>query len=226
MVSYNVKVIVTPLKDIKYEGTYERLSNLIAFAMESDDELRKLHEINKYKMYTFCSLYPFQKNGVYDEGAIYQFDIRTIDFEFAIKMKNLLLNKQSTYFKVIMTNLITNEQRPIRQLISLTPAIITTSKNGYKIDNDLELVKERLLMGAQKKYKEIFKEEVSHDFIVSIEKTNIKPIKLPYKNINFLANKFIINVKEDELSQKLAYIIFSTGILEKNSLGYGFVKAK
>lgn len=226
MVSYNIKVVLTPLEDIQYESTYEKLSNLISYAMTKDEQLKLLHEENTYKMYCFCSLYPYQDTGVYKLGAIYQFDIRTLDLDFAIKIKTLLTDLKSEFFKVIMVNLVTNEQRNITELRTLTPCVITTTKNGYKIDNDLELVKERLLSGAEKKYKLLFGEKISHDFIDQIEQTNRKPIKLPYKNIHFLANKFVIKVKQDELSQKLAYILFATGALEKNSLGMGFCTAK
>ncbi len=225
MISYNIKVVLNPIEDIYYENTYEYLSNLIAFAMSKDIELRNLHEQNTYKLYSFCSLYPYQKDGIYKAGNIFQFDIRTIDFKFAIKIKQLFSDVQTKHFKVIMTNIQTNEQRKINKLITLTPSIITTTEKGYKIDDDLELIKKRIIAGAEKKYKKIFDKEISHDFIKSINKINIKPIKIPYKSISFLANKFEIYINQDEISQNLAYILFSTGVLEKNSLGFGFCRA-
>lgn len=53
------------------------------------------------------------------------------------------------------------------------------------------------------------------DFIKSIKQTNNKPIKIPYKNINILGYKFEIEVKDDPISQNLAYLILSVGLLEK-----------
>ena len=64
------------------------------------------------------------------------------------------------------------------------------------------------------------------DFIENIKKINRKPVKIPYKNINILGNKFEVQIKEDPMSQNLAYLILSTGILEKNSQGFGFCKAR
>lgn len=220
MVYYNLKVMVTLKKDIPYENTYQVISDYIAYAMLKDDVYKKMHEENMYKLYNFCSFYPFEKEGVYIKGRIYSFDIKFINIEFAMKMKQLLMITNNDNFKVIMCNIQTNEYRKITKLITLTPCILTTSKGDYKIDGDIKLVKERILSGIQKKYKQIYNTDMHVDFIKEIKQTNKKPIKLPYKNIYFLGNKFEIYVKEDEDSQRLAHIALSTGILEKNSQGY------
>ncbi|MCT4508436.1 MAG: hypothetical protein N4A48_06690 [Tepidibacter sp.] len=51
--------------------------------------------------------------------------------------------------------------------------------------------------------------------------TNKKPIAFKYKGKKLIGNKFDITVKGDELSQTMGKIIISTGLLEKNALGYG-----
>ncbi len=226
MLYYNLKVIVQLKQDIKYENTYEIISNYIAKAMLLDDELKKFHEENCYKLYTFCSLYPFEKDGVYEKNKLYAFDIRYMKMEFGLKINQLLKFVKSENFSLMSTNIETNEYRKINKLISLTPAICTTEKKDYKINGDINLIKSRLISGAEKKYFQIYGNKISCDFIKSVRQTNIKPIKLPYKGIYLLGNKFEIEIKEDEISQKLAYILLATGILEKNSQGYGFCKAK
>ncbi len=226
MVYYNLKVMVMLKQDIQYEKTYQAISDYIAFAMLKDDTCKKLHEDNLYKLYNFCSLYPFEKEGTYIKGRIYSFDIKFVELEFAMKMKQLIMNTNNDNFKIVMSNIQTNEYRKITKLITLTPCILTTNKGDYKIDGNLDLVKERILSGIQKKYKQIYNESLNIDFINEIKQINRKPIKLPYKNIFFLGNKFEIYVKDDENSQKLAHLALSTGILEKNSQGYGFCKAR
>ena len=226
MLFYNLKVIVQLKEDIKYENTYEIISNYIAKAMLLEEELKELHEKNCYKLYSFCSLYPFEKEGIYEKNKLYAFDIRYVEMHFGLKLKQLLKFVKNKYFTLISTNIETNQYRKINKLISLTPAICTTNKNDYKIDGDLNLIKSRLISGAEKKYFQIYNNKISCDFIKSIKQTNIKPIKLPYKGIYLLGNKFEIEIKEDEISQKLAFILLSTGILEKNSQGYGFCKAR
>lgn len=222
---YNLKVVVIPKQNIRNEEAYEKISKLIANAMLKDEELRQTHEKNEYKNYVFCNLYPVQKSGIYNAGSMYTFDIRFVNLSIAMKMKQFLSLMQNEDFKIVMSNLKTNSQRKIKKLITLTPAVITTDKGDYKIDDNMQLVKERILANTQKKYNQIYNEKVDIDFINEIKQTNRKPVKIPYKNIYMLGNKFEITIKDDEISQKLAYLVLSVGLLEKNSIGLGFCRA-
>lgn len=223
---YNLKIVVSLKNDIKYENTYQKISDYIALSMLQDEKTKELHEKNTYKMYNFCSLYPFEKDGIYKKGRIYTFDIKFIDLEFAMKIKQLITVIQSKDFQLIMSNIQTNQYKRINRLITLTPCILTKNNGDYKIDGNLELVKSRIIAGIEKKYKQLYGNKIESDFIQDIIQTNKTPIKLPYKNIFLLGNKFEIVVKQDEVSQKLAHLALSTGILEKNSQGYGFCKAR
>jgi CRISPR-associated endoribonuclease Cas6 len=223
---YNIKVAVLLKNDTQTFENYEKISKLISASMLKDQTLKQLHEENRYKNYVFCNLYPIEKDGIYKAGNIYTFQIRTIDFKLGLKIKQVLNNFQNEEFKVIVSDLETSTQRKINTLATLTPAIITSDKGDYLINNDMQLVKERILANAQKKYNQLYNEKIDMDFIKSIKQTNNKPIKIPYKNINILGYKFEIEVKDDPISQNLAYLILSVGLLEKNAEGFGFCKAK
>lgn len=223
---YNIKVAVLLKNDTQAFENYEKISKLISASMLKDQTLKQLHEENKYKNYVFCNLYPIEKDGVYKAGNIYTFQIRTIEFKLGLKIKQVLNNFQNEEFKVIVSDLESSTQRKINTLATLTPAIITSDKGDYLINNDMQLVKERILANAQKKYNQLYNEKIDMDFIKSIKQTNNKPIKIPYKNINILGYKFEIEVKDDPISQNLAYLILSVGLLEKNAEGFGFCKAK
>ena len=223
---YNIKVAVLLKNDTQTFENYEKISKLISASMLKDQTLKQLHEENRYKNYVFCNLYPIEKDGIYKAWNIYTFQIRTIDFKLGLKIKQVLNNFQNEEFKVIVSDLETSTQRKINTLATLTPAIITSDKGDYLINNDMQLVKERILANAQKKYNQLYNEKIDMDFIKSIKQTNNKPIKIPYKNINILGYKFEIEVKDDPISQNLAYLILSVGLLEKNAEGFGFCKAK
>ena len=223
---YNIKVVVLLKNDTQAFENYEKISKLISASMLKDQTLKQLHEENRYKNYVFCNLYPIEKDGVYKAGNIYTFQIRTIDFKLGLKIKQVLNNFQNEEVKVIVSDIETSTQRKINTLATLTPAIITLDKGDYLINNDMNLVKERILANAQKKYNQLYNEKIDMDFIKSIKQTNNKPIKIPYKNINILGYKFEIEVKDDPISQNLAYLILSVGLLEKNAEGFGFCKAK
>ena len=223
---YNLKIITLLKQNLKNEETYEKISNLISYAMLKDKNLKEIHEKNTFKNYVFCSLYPVQKDGIYKQNNIYSFDLIGLEFSKIMKLKQVLTGLENDYFKIIQINLQNHEQIKINKLITLTPTIITTPKGDYDIQDNMELVKDRILANIQKKYKNIYNTEVNVDFIKEIKKTNRQPIKIPYKNINMLGNKFEIEVKEDPMSQNLAYLALSIGILEKNSLGLGFCMAR
>ena len=203
---YNLKLIVMPKTEINSNSVYENISKLIARTMLQYDDLKELHEKNEYKNYVFCNLYPVEKDGIYKTDKLYTFDIRFIDLKMAMKIKQKI-EKVDSDFKIIMTNIQTNTQRKITKLITLTPSIITTETGSYKISDDMEFVKKRMLDNIQKKYNNIFDTDIKEDFI------------------NLLGNKFEIEVKEDPISQNLAYLALSIGLLEKNALGFGFCRA-
>ena len=223
---FNLKVTALLKQDLQSMETYQRINDLISYLMLKDKTLKDLHEKNTYKNYVFCNLYPVQKDGIYKQNNIYFFDLRGIEFDKIMKLKQVMSDSENNYFKIIQINLQTHQKSDIKKLITLTPAIITTPKGDYDIKDDLNLVKDRMLANIQKKYKNIYDTPVDVGFIKSIKKTNRNPIKIPYKNINMLGNKFEIEVKEDPMSQNLAYLALSVGILEKNSLGFGFCMAK
>lgn len=226
---YNLKIYVILKQSLNAFETYEKLSKLISFAMLKDDNLKQLHEENKYKNYVFCNLYPVPQNSTYIQNNIYSFDIRGIDFNFIMKIKQVLSTTENEYFKVIQINVQTNTQREISKLITLTPVIISTYREGredYDIKDNMEFVKKRILDNIQKKYKSVYSSQIDVDFIKEIKKTNKLPIKIPYKNINMLGNKFEITVKEDSMSQNLAFLMLSIGCGEKNSIGFGFCRAR
>ena len=223
---FNLKVTALLKQDLQSMETYQRINDLISYLMLKDKTLKDLHEKNTYKNYVFCNLYPVQKDGIYKQNNIYFFDLRGIEFDKIMKLKQVMSDSENNYFKIIQINLQTHQKSDIKKLITLTPAIITTPKGDYDIKDDLNLVKDRIIANIQKKYKNIYDTPVDVDFIKSIKKTNRNPIKIPYKNINMLGNKFEIEVKEDPMSQNLAYLALSVGILEKNSLGFGFCMAK
>ena len=223
---YNLKLSVILKKDIRAEEAYEKLSNLISYAMLKDNNLKLLHEENKYKNYVFCNLYPVEKDSIYKCNNVYYFDIRGIDLKMLMKLKQVLNVAENENFKVIQASFETSMQRKITKLITLTPVIITTEIGDYDIKYDLDFVKNRLVANIQKKYKSIYNTEADVDFIKEIIKTKKKPMKIPYKNIHMLGNKFEIMVKEDPISQNLAYLMLSVGCGEKNSLGFGFCMAR
>jgi len=222
---YKLKVSCVLKRDLHPKNMFKELSNAINKTFLYDESLKKLHEINTFKMYSFDGLYPVAKKG-YKKFELYGFQIKTVDRAFALKMNSLLRKCENNLFNVVGITMETLFTETISELYTVTPAIATIKegKHWTKEDYSMEILIDRINKNAKKKYFYWFGEEIdeAHNFVKDIKQTNKKVIVLPYKDGILLTNKFKIRVKEDESSQELAGIVFTAGLLEKNSLGLGY----
>lgn len=214
------------LKDVAFDEVNERIAQLINKAMLADRELAIKHEENKYKNYVFDSLFPREKDKIYKAGKIYVFRIRSLEEYFITRIKKLFSQVTTDYFKVIAGEIKKYEQRSIKELYTVTPALATIGKNIYWIPgDDIKVLIERMNANLFKKYKSYFGTSLNEEqlFFERIKILNQKPLVYKYKNTNLFGNKFKIAINDDEISQKLAFMTLGVGLLEKNStVGMGF----
>ena len=220
---------ISPEKNVPYLESYNFTGGIISRAMARDEKLRKLHEDNKFKFYTFDGFQPIEPTKVYQAGRIYVFHIRSMSVEFILALRKALPGVDYPV-KVISTDIRMYEYRPITELITLTPVVATLPSGKCWVKEDgLVLLRERIHSNAVKKCHDFFGEfpEPKENFIEYIRLTNRKPIKIPYKSTSFLGNKLNITVKGDEASQRLAFTVLGAGMLEKgSSIGAGYCRAK
>lgn len=226
---YELTIAVILKRDIEFKNMNEEISKVINKSFLKDDKLKEFHETNTFKMYSFSGFQPIEMKG-YKKGNMYSFKLRSMDRIFAMTMKNFIKATNNDFFDVVTIGLESIAYRHINELYTLTPSISVIEKNRHwiKDDFDVELIRDRINSNIQRKYKMWFGEELdfNHDLIDTLELKNKKAIVLNYKGGKLLTNKFKITIKEDEVSQKLAFMILATGLLEKNSLGLGFCTAR
>jgi CRISPR-associated endoribonuclease Cas6 len=229
-VEYLELIITIELKkDIDFDEAGFVIGKNINKSMLFDEELKELHPKNQYKNYVFDTFYPFERDKKYKSGKLYIFKIRSIDVEMMKKMRKCLRVLRSFDFKILAIDAKLVKQRKIKTLHTLSPVILTIDDQPWLQNQDIKIFNERMIANLEKKYKSYFNEDLKAEvnLVKSIEFKNRKPVGLKYKNIKLLGNKVSIEVKEDEISQKLAFIALATGIGEKNSaLGAGFCKAE
>lgn len=213
-------------EDINFQYCGYVIGKNINKSMLSDEDLKKIHPKKQYKHYVFNSFYPIEMDKVYKKNRLYFFKIRGLSNEFIEKLDNCLLKLKSNDFDVISISKKKIEKRPIKELYTQTPLIVTLEDGPWLQGNDdLELFKRRLEDNLEKKYKDFFNEDIDlkDKFIKSIEFKNRKPMHFKYKGIKLLANKVSIQIQDNEEAQKLAFIARATGLGEKNSsVGAGF----
>lgn len=227
--SYYQLIITAFLKkDIKFTQSGEIIGKIISKAMLMDEELKLMHKSREYK-YVFDNFYPIEKSGIYESGRVYIFNIRSFNKEFISKIKKFLTKVDNEYMKILAVEEKIIKQKHITELYTMTPVIVTVDNKPWLLhDGDLILLQKRLQGNLEKKYKEIFGQELytKQNFIQGIEVLNKKPMTFQYKGIKLLGNKFKIMVNEDEQSQKLAFIATGIGLGEKgSSVGAGYCHA-
>jgi len=224
---YEMTVAVILEDDLPFLNSYEFIGNMISRAMLNDGMLKALHSTNNFKFYTFCAFQPLEPDKIYRKGRIYITIIRALSSNYLLALKKLL--PQIDYpVKIVAKEIHKFEYKPITQLITVTPVIATVFDKCWTKEDGLLLLRERAHINAFKKYRAYFGDipEPKDNFIEYIQQTNIKPIKIPYKNVSLLGNKLVISVKDDEVSQKLAFTALGAGLLEKGSIGMGYCSAR
>lgn len=224
-----IKELIITIKfkeKITFKNIPESLSYALNFYFSKEQELRDFHKSKSVKLYSYSHIIP--KKDTYEKEDIGWFKIRFFDTELFSKFENELYKVENPVFSIIQIKpcgyIQTTE---IKTMITDTPAVIT--KQGLywtPRENELDFVKDRIIKNTIKKYNAINKtSEDYYDFIEKVElvSKNLKPYSFRYKKGRILANKFIIHIKSDEKSQELAKVIIAAGLLEKNSLSYGFV---
>lgn len=222
---YELNVNVELRDNIYFLEAFNQLSDFINYLMLYDKDLKIHHKKKAYKYYCFSSLYPFAQDKTYKKDKNYSFIIRTIQKDFiAAIMTCITRQNHFRAFKITKFNYSEKKLRDIHELVSITPAILTTQEGYWIKDQSTDLLKRRIEDNLFKKYKAFCQKELdeSVNIIEDISLINRKPIKVPYKNMHMLGNKFKITVARNAEANLLANMALGTGILEKNSIGMGF----
>ncbi len=217
--------------DIHFRDSFEIISKVINKTMFSDTELAKLHKENRFKYYVFDSFLPTQKDGIYKEGNMYTFRIRSFNGEFIDKIALLIKKTKQEYLDVKIVEKRIIKQRFLTKILSITPVVVTLKNDNNEIyhwtfekGGDIMKLSNALQNNLIKKYESFFGEklEPTQNFIQLLQIKNNKPQTINYKGIRLFGNKFFIVPNEDETSQKLAFTAIACGLGEKNSIGGGF----
>ena len=233
MKNYEIKVTLLLKKDVLLPDVQEFLSSNVNKSMLEDSVLKEKHALHTYKPYCMGTLYPFDlTNKIYRANQVYVLTIRSIDRDFLSRLQNVLKGSRKLDFNVIAVEFLTREHKYIESAFTLTPTIISIKdeEKNYirywtKEEGSLEFVKKRIKDNLEKKYEQFFNEKIiaPDDFILMISIQNKKAIVYNYKGTKLWTNKFKILFAPDEISQKLASLAFGVGVLEKNTLGFGFL---
>ncbi|SFA72005.1 CRISPR-associated endoribonuclease Cas6 [Clostridium frigidicarnis] len=225
---YELTLKIFLLKNLPLDEAYEELSELIDKSLCKDKDLLALHNENKYKYYTFSLPYKLEEDKIYKAGNIYSVRIRTIDENILKNFKTKLVNMYTSVIKALTIDAKVIPKKHISTIYSITPLVIKTDNGYWKGNLSLDQYEKRIKENLIKKYNQFFNEKIDEDFPLYnfINFDNQKPVGVKYKGITLLGDKITLNVSDDEVSQKIAYLALGAGVGEMCPRGMGFVNYK
>ncbi len=224
---HEMSLTFIPRINVPLEQCNEWLSKIISKAMSFSKPLKIKHKNNEFKLYVFDLPRPLETNKVYFADRAYVVRIRSFDLKFLLGI-NSALKSEDCGIRVISSHIVPVPYIPITTLTTLTPVVSSINGRYWVNDNGLLVLRDRIFSNACRKTKLIKKDfvEPGDNFIEGIIQLNKVPISAKYKGASLLGAKVEVTVKEDETSQVLAYTMMGAGMLEKNSLGFGFCISK
>jgi len=221
---YEIKVDLDLKNKIHFQKAPQAISKLIASFLITKGYNK--HNENIIKNYVFSNL-GRAKNGFYEGQR--NFIFRTFDREIANYIMDID-EYEDKLFKVKSVNLKPIKQKRVKKIVSINPVFVTIDgKKGefWTFKHDLNVLLNSLNNNLLKKYNLITQKKLTStfSFIELLQVLNSVPFSFYYKNKRFLGYRLKIVPKEDEISQKLAFIALGAGLGEKNSsVGGGFCK--
>ena len=223
---YELKISTNLNAPIHFQKAPEAISKLISTALINSGY--KKHDSKEVKPYVFSNLGKAQKNGFFEKkGSFY---LRSFDKDLISKAANSLMFYKDKIFEIKQLELKEINKRKIEAIKSMNPIFIINKKGDFwtfSKDGDLSEYLALLTNNVIKKYKAIFKEDLKPDntFIEYFRILNDVPFTFYYKNIKFFGYKLFMHIRDDEISQKLAFIALGAGLGAKSSsVGGGFCR--
>lgn len=231
---FEINIRVYTKTKIALEDVGKRLTYLVDSVIIKDEKYLLMHKTNIFKPYIFNYLYPVEKAKEYKDETLYTFQIRTLDSNLMDYLCDALPKQETNELLVVQVNRkIIYKRNQLTKLYSITPTIIKVEEGVYWRNANYELqdLKEQFRNHSIKKWNTFFpnrKIEQSDNVPVFTEIRHLNkdmPIKVSYKNINLLGDKFEFMISDDYKSQQIAFLILCTG-LEMNTRGFGFYNGK
>ena len=209
---YNLNCKAYLLQNIELINMLKEISHMVDVALCRTDTMRVFHEKNQFKNYSISGFKEIESDKKYKEGKIYSFAVRCINKEFA---------------EFLCRQLPKSDTNTLKGLVCEYKVIVVQIQEGGYWRNKIAIDEyERLLFeNSVKKYNSITGDRLDENFKLydTITFLNKVPIKTNYKSIQLLGDKIEMTINSDERAQAVAYMLLGTGMLLKNSRGYGFV---
>lgn len=229
---YHIECKIFLLKNITLKNLYGEISSYVDSILVSNEAMRSFHTSLGYRYYVISGFLEREADKIYKEGKIYTFSLRCLKEDICDFFQKNLGEGKTDSIKGLTTTIKVIPRLYIEKLYTVTPAIIKLGGGeGYwRGILSFDEYEKRLLINSIKKFQQLTGVQLEDDFKLydGIRFLNKKPISSHYarKGISLLGDKLELDISNNEMSQRVAYMLLATGILENNARCMGFVNYK
>ncbi len=231
-VYYELRIDLQLSCDVPVAEAQTALAELLNRSMLFDERMKVLHQEKGIKHYVFCLPSPIEPDRVYHQGRLYRFQLHTTRLPVALSFRQCLPKVRQGVGRVVNLELAHYEPQFIERLVTLTPVNCTVNNRSWLPEDGLGLLAERLQQNTLKKCRALdpdFAVPEGEDlFFERVELLNQKPISVKYrsKGTSLLGHKLRLDIKPQPWAQQMGRIVLGEGLLEKNSIGWGYCIAR
>ncbi len=231
-----------PLADIQNPTNFHDLQILFySFIKRIHPEI---HNAIKYKYFNFSNIFPFKKDEPFKKDKVYSILFSSPDEHFIYNFLNILKRQKIGYinktpiFIQKASILLNNIDEDIK---TLTPIVVSIHKKHFKkynIDSQRQYIywNESLPLSAFinaitinliQRYNIFYHANLDLDTQLFSSFTFKKFVTVPYKDIKIPATYWEFSIKkQDNITKRLIDFMYSSGLGEKNSAGFGCIAKK
>ena len=225
-----LKIKIVPQEDFVYSEINNYLTHSMIWDLLKDTEFEKLHDIKKFKFFTFSEI---QRPTSFLEGREKWFYISSPNKYLIEILYKKISEKETIKLGKHVLNVYTT--KPFNMSFSKvwksgSVIILQVSRNRYwsKKYDSLDIFLKRLKENALKKHNIFFNDKLDFEGPIfdrlSLEKQVAIHIRKNKKDIRLIGTKWTFwkdNIEKD--LRKFYKFIFDCGLGEKNSMGFGFI---
>lgn len=223
---WQIELKIFLLKDIHFKDVMTKVATFIDNTLKKNEKWNDYDKERKCKGYSFNSLYPIMRNGIYKKGRVYTVQIRTVVEELKDYLMEELKQNTTEEMKGLLTEVKhLKTRKTMDKLVSVTPLVIKGKKTYWRKDKTIENFVDEIRMVLIEQYNELCNEEIDKNtqIFTGVRFRNRYPIKTRFKNKYVLGEKVELDVAENETAQRLAFLSLGVGAGHMADEGFSFV---
>lgn len=223
---WQIELKIFLLKDIRFKDVMTKVAEFIDSTLKKSEKWSKYCKENRYQSYSFNSLYPVMRNGIYKKGRVYTVQIRTVEEELKDFFVEELKKNTTDEMKGLLTEAkLLKTRKTMDKLISVTPLVIESNRPYWRKNRTIREYVKKIKAILIEQYNAVYDEDIDEEtpLFTGVRIRNRYPIKTKFKNKRVLGEKVELAIAENEVAQKIAFLSLGIGAGHMTNGGFSFM---